>query len=189
MIPISLCRRSLFALLAYPATVALLSAAAAEADAVDTLADLIKRRLAVMPGVAMNKWNSGTAIEDAPREQQVIDAAVGKAPSLAIDPTFAARFIRAQIEASKAVQASLLLRWTEEAHPPFDAPPDLKTAIRPALDALTPALLTALGPALIALRQGGSAKLLAAAKATPDEFRPAFSIAIAPLLEAARPQR
>lgn len=153
------------------------------------LAGLIIERLQVMEGVAMNKWNSGAAIEDQPREQLVVDAATRRAAASGMDLLVAARFIRAQIEAAKVVQASLFLAWTRENHPLFAAAPDLGATIRPALDRLTPALVDTLKLAL-----ADDASLLAKALAQragqlPSLLLPAYAVAIAPLVEKIRAKK
>lgn len=54
--------------------------------------------------VALAKWDSGAAVEDLVREQQVIQAVAKAAPQRGLDESFVANFFRAQIEANKTVQ-------------------------------------------------------------------------------------
>lgn len=49
--------------------------------------------------VALAKWDSGAAVEDLVREQQVIQAVVKAAPQRGLDESFVANFFRGQIEA------------------------------------------------------------------------------------------
>lgn len=161
-------------------------AQASDDGAVKRLVDLVVERLQVMPGVAMNKWNSGAAIEDAAREQQVVDAAIKTSQAQGLDPALAGRFMRAQIEAAKIVQSGLVLRWVQERHAAFAAPPDLTTRVRPELDRLTPALLAELQPALSALRRDGMDTLITASHAVPAALGPALAVALTPVIEAVR---
>lgn len=59
--------------------------------------------------VALAKWDSGAAVEDLVREQQVIQSVVKAAPQRELDESFVANFFRGQIEANKTVQYVLLL--------------------------------------------------------------------------------
>lgn len=162
------------------------AALADQASSLAKLTGLIVERLQLMPGVAMNKWNSRAAIEDAAREQSVIDHAARAAGGLGLDPVFAGRFMRAQIEAAKVMQSELLLQWSEEKHPPFPTPPDLALTIRPALDQLTPAMLSLLGSALSDLARNGMDDLLLVSANAPSSIKPALAVALAPLIEATR---
>jgi chorismate mutase-like protein len=108
------------------------------------LGRLIDRRLALSVDVARYKWNTGGKIEDATREAQVIDDLKAQAVALGLPADWAARFFRAQIEASKIVQRDLFIRWDKEGAGHFTEVPDLVRAIRPQLDALTPQILRAL---------------------------------------------
>src|SRR5690349_11332896 len=104
--------------------------------ALDTLLRLIGERLAVMPDVARHKYNSGAAVEDLPREAQVIEAVTAQAVETGLDKDLAAKFFQAQIDASKMIQSERIAAWKAEGHAPFTGVPDLKTTIRPKLDAL-----------------------------------------------------
>jgi len=115
--------------------------ALADGTALDTLLRLIGERLAVMLDVARHKYNSGAAVEDLPREAQVIEAVTAQAVEAGLDKDLAAKFFQAQIDASKMIQSERIAAWKAEGHSPFTDVPDLKTVIRPKLDALTPAML------------------------------------------------
>jgi chorismate mutase len=160
--------------------------ALAAGTALDTLLSLIGERLAVMPDVARHKYNSGAAVEDLPREAQVIEAVTAQAVEAGLDKDLAAKFFQAQIDASKMIQSERIAGWKAENHAPFTDVPDLRTVIRPKLDALTPALIAALKDALPELKLAGTGARLevyAAGRAGEDEG--AFRRAIAPLVAAA----
>lgn len=126
-------------------------AAAADADALDRLIGLIGDRLTVMPDVARNKYNSGAAVEDLPREAQVLAAVAAQAERAGVTRALAESFFQAQIDAAKMLQQARIDAWTAEKRPPFADVPDLALDIRPKLDALTPGLIAALleaGPLL-----------------------------------------
>ena len=136
-----------------------------------------------MPDVARHKYNSGAAVEDLPREAQVIEAVTAQAVEAGLDKGLAAKFFQAQIDASKMIQSERIAAWKAEGHAPFTGVPDLKTVIRPKLDALTPALLAALMDTLPELKLPGVRERLEAytvGRSWEDES--AFRRAIAPLI-------
>ncbi|MCS0612158.1 hypothetical protein NX783_05270 [Massilia kyonggiensis] len=94
--------------------------------------------------MARAKWNAKAAIEDLPREEQVIAAAVRQGGALGLPEAWVRTVFRAQIEASKTVQRALYRRWQEEGIGRFDDAPDLAKTIRPELDRLTTQLLRAM---------------------------------------------
>jgi chorismate mutase len=108
-------------------------------------------RLALAVDVAETKWNTGAAIEDLAREAEAIAAVEGAAVAAGVDPEVASDTLRAQIEASKAVQRSLHARWEAEDHGPFDGARDLAGEIRPDLDVATAAMLEALATVALPL--------------------------------------
>ena len=81
-------------------------------------------------------------MEDASREAQVIAAAVQAGKAKGLDEASVADFFRAQIEANKIVQYSLLATWRRAGKAPAHAPLDLAKTIRPQLDQLQTALVT-----------------------------------------------
>jgi chorismate mutase len=98
--------------------------------------EISARRLAIAEQVALAKWDSHAAVEDAPREAQVIMSAVKDGELKDLDRTFVSNFFRAQIEANKVVQYSLLADWHRVGRAPAHRPINLATAIRPELDKL-----------------------------------------------------
>lgn len=79
--------------------------------AMGPLLQAIHERLALADQVALSKWDSGKAVEDAARERQVIANARARAPAFNLDPDRVERLFRAQIEASKQVQNARLSQW------------------------------------------------------------------------------
>lgn len=110
----------------------------------ERLRQLIDARLLLARDVARAKWNTKGPIEDLPREQRIIEGLGQRAAVLGLPSSWAESFFRAQIEASKTVQRELFAQWHETKAGRFEGTPDLAKDIRPALDALTPRLLSAL---------------------------------------------
>jgi chorismate mutase-like protein len=110
----------------------------------ETLRQLIDARLLLALDVAEYKWNHHVAIEDLPREAQVIQALAREASALGVPQPWAERFFRAQIEASKTVQDALFQGWDAARRGQFPDAPDLATVTRPKLDKLTGQLMHAL---------------------------------------------
>jgi chorismate mutase len=120
----------------------------ADADALDPIGSLVAQRLALAEPVAQSKWLSGKPITDAVREQAVVDEAVALATKDGVDPALVERVIRAQIAASKVVQNGLFTAWKHNVETPPTTAPDL-TTIRPQLDSIDTALVTAIGDASV----------------------------------------
>jgi chorismate mutase len=110
----------------------------------DPLVRTSARRLAIAEQVALSKWDSGAAVEDATREAQVIQGAVTAGEARGIDAASVTKFFRAQIEANKVVQYSLLAEWRRQGSAPSHAPINLAGVIRPELDQLQAELVAEL---------------------------------------------
>ncbi len=165
---------------------------AADAEKIDHLLQLIQQRLGYMDDVARNKWNSGAAIEDLPREREIIDGLGRQAADYGLDAATARDFFRAQIEASKVIQRTRFSEWQAAKQMKFAGVRDLARDIRPALDALTPAMMKGLAAALPALKMPGGAPLVEAraralVKVIPADI-PARDTAVAPLKSLALPR-
>ena len=83
-------------------------------NAIEQLQPLVEttaHRLMIGEQVALAKWDSGKAVEDAPREAQVILGAVKDGAAKGLDETSVSNFFNAQIEANKSVQYALLGDW------------------------------------------------------------------------------
>jgi chorismate mutase-like protein len=111
---------------------------------VESLRAAIDARLLLARDVAEFKWNHHAAIEDSPREAQVIASLGQRAADLGVPLPWAQAFFRAQIEASKTAQNELFRTWEASGQPPFPDAPDLATVTRARLDQLTDQLLRAL---------------------------------------------
>ena len=162
---------------------------AADIEKIDRVLILIRERLSYMDDVARNKWNSGAAIEDLPREREIIEGIGKQAAGYGLDATIARDFFRAQIEASKIIQNTRFREWRAAGQPRFERVRDLGSEIRPALDALTPAMMSALAAALPALQIPGAARAIDARAATLVSVHsadiPARDAAVAPLSQLA----
>lgn len=163
------------------------SAFAAPTPAPAALAPLlasIQQRLAVADQVALSKWDSGKAVEDRPREHDVIVGASIMANDFKVPAELVEPFFSAQIEANKLVQYARLAEWHLQGKAPDSPRPDLAGAIRPKLDELQKALLKELADFAPYRQQALCPVWLAAAnrQATQDPLRYlALTRATAPL--------
>jgi chorismate mutase len=99
------------------------------------LVDAAAQRLQVAEPVAADKRRTGGPVEDAAREQQVLDAVSADATRRQIDPGYVAAAFRDQIDATVAIEYSRLAQWKlDPGSAPADAP-DLASS-RAAIDAL-----------------------------------------------------
>ncbi|MGE3288420.1 MAG: chorismate mutase [Pseudonocardia sp.] len=117
--------------------------AAPDATGWDDLAAAVVDRLATGDLVAAAKWRTRGPIEDAAREQVVLDAAAAGAGQRGLDPERVEAVFGDQIAASKVVQYGLFASWT--ADPDASPPPADLAALRPQLDTITARLLDDLG--------------------------------------------
>jgi chorismate mutase len=113
-------------------------------DKLESLVETSAHRLAIAEQVALAKWDSGAAVEDVPREAQVITGAVKMGESKGLDEASVSSFFGAQIEANKLVQYSLLADWRRAGKSPAHEPINLINTIRPELDQVQTALITEL---------------------------------------------
>jgi chorismate mutase len=137
-------RRKLAMVIAF--TIIRTSTACAQ-EAIDRLQPLIDtsaRRLLIAQQVALAKWDSGAGVEDLPREAQVIAGAVREGVSRGLNPTSVSNFFKAQIEANKVIQYSLLADWRRSGRAPAHPPIELVATIRPELDHVQAALIAEL---------------------------------------------
>ncbi|MDB5829624.1 MAG: putative chorismate mutase [Variovorax sp.] len=103
------------------------------------LVELSATRLHISRRVALTKWDTHQPVADPPqdpRENQVIAAAAEEAARSGLPAGLASAFFADQIEASKLVQFELMAEWQRAARAPLEPRADLKTELRPALDAL-----------------------------------------------------
>jgi chorismate mutase len=116
-------------------------------NAVEQLQPLVQttaHRLMIGEQVARAKWDSGKAVEDAPREAQVILSAMKDGAAKGLDEASVSNFFKAQIEANKFVQYALLADWYRAGKAPEHAPVDLLKVIRPQLDEVQKSLIAEL---------------------------------------------
>ncbi len=146
--------------------------------AVRRIATLINERLSMMPDVARYKWNSGGAIEDPPREQQLLDSVRQQALQQGLPAARVTAFFAAQIEAAKVVQRELFEQWRLSGQGKFDSVVDLAAQIRPRLDSLNPQFLEALAAVPADLSRDHFPALAFTATSAA-----AVATAVAPLLE------
>ncbi|MGV9249728.1 chorismate mutase [Streptomyces sp. NPDC003710] len=118
--------------------------AASLAPGLGSVTELFAERLLLADKVAAAKYGTDKPIDDPVRERQILDDVAARAVGLGLNPDAVTAVFRDQIEANKLVQRGLYARW--DAHPeerPTERP-DLVKEVRPALDRITTALLTAL---------------------------------------------
>lgn len=113
-------------------------------DQLEPLVETSAHRIALAKQVALSKWDSGTAVEDAPREAQVIQGAIKAGETKSLDQASVSNFFKAQIEANKLIQFSLLADWHRLGKAPDHAPVNLAGTIRPQLDQIQTTLITEL---------------------------------------------
>ena len=104
-------------------------------DQLQRLVETSAERLAVAEQVALAKWDSGAPVEDEAREAQVVSDAVKAGEARGLKSDEVSRFFRAQIEANKLVQYSLLADWRRIGKAPEHKPVSL-ASVRPKLDQL-----------------------------------------------------
>src|SRR5260370_28752527 len=116
-------------------------------NAVEQLQPLVQttaHRLMIGEQVALAKWDSGKAVEDTPREAQVILSAMKDGAAKGLDEASVSNFFKAQIEANKFVQYALPADWYRAGKAPEHAPVDLLKVIRPQLDEVQKSLIAEL---------------------------------------------
>jgi chorismate mutase len=116
------------------------------------------QRLHTAESVALAKWDSGAAVEDGAREAKVIQSAVNDGNAAGLDSTQVEAFFRAQIEANKLVQYSLLANWRREGRAPVHVPVDLVKEVRPQLDQIEKRLIAELS-STVSLRSANSCNI------------------------------
>lgn len=114
---------------------------AASTDSLRGLVALALRRIVLGDQVSAAKFGTPSPIDDPPREQQVLEAVRASANRAGVAPDEAVRFFQNQITASKVVQRGLYQLWTEHPEQAPKTRPDLRTQVRPELDAITTQLI------------------------------------------------
>jgi len=113
-------------------------------DKLQPLVETSARRLAIAKQVALAKWDCQAPVEDAAREAQIIATAIKVGESRGLAPVDVSNFFRAQIEANKLVQHSLLAEWRRAGKAPPHPRVNLVNAVRAELDQLETALIVEL---------------------------------------------
>jgi chorismate mutase len=108
------------------------------------LVETSAHRLMIAERVALAKWESGAPVEDAPREAQVIHSAVEAGEARGLDEASVTAFFRAQIEANKIVQYSLLADWRRHGDAPVHTPISSMSSVRSELDQIQTLLIAEL---------------------------------------------
>lgn len=112
---------------------------------IQRLANGMEARLEIARDVAWSKANSGAPVLDVERERVLLAALVKQGEEAGLPKARVERFFSAQIAASREVQTELLAAWAAgTAARPVTPPLDLRTQIRPRLDALSAELIAAL---------------------------------------------
>ncbi|MGA3224103.1 MAG: chorismate mutase [Acidobacteriaceae bacterium] len=133
------------------------------AEQLQPLVETSAHRLMIAEKVALAKWDSGAPVEDAPREAQVIHSAVEAGEAKGLDEASVTAFFRAQIEANKIVQYSLLADWRRHGDAPAHGPVSSMSAVRSELDQIQTLLIDELaGTAAIRARATCRADIAAA---------------------------
>lgn len=115
--------------------------AGAATDPMRSLVQTSAQRLQIAQRVALSKWYSGARVEDPSRETEVIRNAVTDGEGMGLESAQVEAFFKAQIEANKLIQYSLLADWRRDGRAPGHAAPDLVKEIRPQLDEIEKQLL------------------------------------------------
>lgn len=163
-------------------------AARAQADpAVDELLTAMRDRLLLMHDVARWKWTHAAAIEDAAREEQLLDSLAAEGRSRGLDEAWTRRFFAAQIDAGKRIQRADFDRWQRSGQGPFADAPDLHAEVRPKIDAAGKRILAAL-PEIADPKDDAAFRAIVARRATTILAAPGITpdvraAALAPLLE------
>lgn len=110
---------------------------------IDSLFELIEARLQLMNDVAVYKYQRKLGIEDVAREQVVLDEAAIKALAFGLTPTSSRFFFAMQIEAAKEIQRYWFDEWASGTPLPTSSV-SLKDALRPRIETLGDAILTAI---------------------------------------------
>lgn len=118
--------------------------ASAAPDELGRLLSHMQQRLALAEPVALSKWDSGKAVADPSREQQVIAAAERAAGDTQLERPWVAQFFNAQIEANKLLQYDFLHQWQRAGKAPGTPRQSLAAEIRPRLDTLQGELIASL---------------------------------------------
>ena len=122
----------------------------AATDPMKSLVQISAQRLQIARKVALEKWYSGAPVEDPSREAEVLQNAAKDGKSMGLEPNQVEEFFKAQIEANKLIQYSLLADWRRDGRAPAHAAADLVKEIRPQLDEIEKRLIQELKQSAVA---------------------------------------
>lgn len=128
--------------------------------AADRLLTLMQTRLELMHDVARWKWNAKQVVADPRREQQLLDRLVQQGWEHGLGSERTRAVFAAQIKAARMIQEADFHRWIEDQHGSFAHVPDLASAQRPRIDAVSSDLLKALAESQPFLDDGSLQPLL-----------------------------
>lgn len=142
------------------------------------LKSAIEARLGVMREVAHYKWANKLPIEAPEREKTVLRATVTQAATLGIGVRQAEKAVKAQMQASKLLQAAYFETWKTTL--PEGVVPDLKESLRPRINVLTDTFLKSLKAAKPYLQACHTAAALSHTDITTAEVWQAATVALLP---------
>ena len=122
----------------------------AATDPLRSLVQISAQRLQIARQVALEKWYSGARVEDPSREAEVLQNAAKDGENVGLESTQVEEFFKAQIEANKLIQYSLLADWRRDGRAPGHAAADLVKEIRPQLDEIEKRLIQELKQSAVA---------------------------------------
>lgn len=108
------------------------------------LPSLMVERLDWMDEVALVKQMRSLPVTDSKREAELLAAMAQEGTRQGLPPNAVRAFFEGQIEAAKEYQREWLAEHTHEPNQPGQKLPDLATTVRPAVDAISSKMLTAL---------------------------------------------
>jgi chorismate mutase len=124
------------------------TARALDNAAINRLVKPMVVRLEIAREVAWSKARSGAPVLDEEREAALLAALVNQGEAAGLAPERVRAFFSAQIAASREVQTELLSAWAAGTQQkPATRPLELRTEIRPRMDAASAALIQALASA------------------------------------------
>jgi chorismate mutase len=116
------------------------------------MVELMGERLEVSRQIAWYKFREGLPVRDRKREGAALRTLVARGKAMGLPPFFVGRFFRAQMAASRMVQADLIAGWKAGLPLPAVPPPDLARDLRPRLDAIDADLLVQIAGARHSMR-------------------------------------
>jgi chorismate mutase len=143
------------------------------------LVQLMTQRLAIADEVAWIKYTSQLPVRDAKREAEVLAQLTTLASQSGLSEATAQRFFLAQIKASRTQQEYDIRRWKSGATLPATPPKNLKTDIRPKIDAVDQELIGTL--AKVSQPRAGLASFVESALRAGGTCRTAAGISASPL--------